>query len=158
MTMEATWKAWRTVLARDTVPADAEEQPAPAAQQVPAPQPLGRTDAIQEIVVTGSYLSLAIGSGSAVRVLSEDKVEPVAITFSGGIPGAPINDPIPSYTTTDLYYTYTVPKPNLTMRLGVQNLFDRLPPFQAGQQFYPLFAGVYDPRRRMFTLDAKMGF
>jgi TonB dependent receptor len=155
--MEAAWMAWRTVLARDTVPADAEERPAPAAQRVSASQPPGQTVAIQEIVVTGSCLSLAIGSGSAVRVLSEDKVEPVAISFSGGVPGAPIN-PIPSYTTTDLYYTYTVPKPNLTMRLGVQNLFDRLPPFQAGQQFYPLFAGVYDPRGRMFTLDAKMGF
>jgi hypothetical protein len=80
-----------------------------------------------------------------------------AVTFSGRVPGAPINDPIPSYSTTDLYYTYTVPKPNLTMRLGVQNLFDRLPPFQAGQQFYPLLAGVYDPRGRMFTPDAKMG-
>ena len=53
-----------------------------------------------------------------------------AVTFGGRVPCAPINDPIPSYTTTDLYYTYTVPKPNLTTRPGVQNLFDRLPPLQ----------------------------
>jgi iron complex outermembrane recepter protein len=61
-----------------------------------------------------------------------------------------------SYTTQDLYYSYSWSQ--LTLRAGIQNLFDRLPPFQAGQQFYPLFAGVYDPRGRMFNLDAKVSF
>jgi iron complex outermembrane receptor protein len=61
-----------------------------------------------------------------------------------------------SYVREDLFYSYSWSQ--VTVRAGVQNLFDRLPPFQAGQQFYPLFAGVYDPRGRMYNLDLKVSF
>jgi iron complex outermembrane receptor protein len=65
------------------------------------------------------------------------------------------------YTTFDLSYSYTFKSfagGPMTIRAGVENLFDKLPPFQAGQQFYPLFSGVYDPRGRRYTLDVKKSF
>ena len=66
-----------------------------------------------------------------------------------------------SYTTFDLSFSHTfksVAGGPLTIRAGVVNIFDKLPPFQAGQQFYPLFSGVYDPRGRRYTLDLKKSF
>jgi iron complex outermembrane receptor protein len=66
-----------------------------------------------------------------------------------------------SYTTFDFSYSYSfksVLGGPLTVQVGVDNLFDKLPPFQAGQQFYPLFSGVYDPRGRRYTLNIKKSF
>jgi len=65
------------------------------------------------------------------------------------------------YTTVDLSYSYTfedVAGGPLSVRVAVNNLFDNLPPFQAGQQFYPLFSGVYDPRGRRYMIDLKKTF
>jgi len=65
------------------------------------------------------------------------------------------------YTTADVSYSYNFdkfPTGPLTVRAGVVNVFNKLPPLQAGQQFFPLFSGVYDPRGRRFTIDIKKSF
>lgn len=79
-------------------------------------------------------------------------------------PAVPLDSPLQntkSYMTFDLSFSHTFESlagGPLTIRAGVVNIFDRLPPFQAGQQFYPLFSGVYDPRGRRYTLDLKKSF
>ena len=51
-------------------------------------------------------------------------------------------DRVPSYTTWDLYGTWTAAK-SFTLLLGIRNIFDREPPFSNQGR---TFQNGYDPR------------
>lgn len=89
-----------------------------------------------------------------------------AVHYLSGLsnPALASDDPLQNrdgYTTFDLSYSYrfaNVAGGPLEIRAGVINIFNKLPPFQAGQQFYPIYSGVYDPRGRRFTLELRKSF
>lgn len=78
-----------------------------------------------------------------------------------GTPPAGFNPDVASYTTFGLSTTYTGLK-NTTVTFGIQNLFDRNPPFTAHNVDDVVGAGwdprVADPRGRAFTLNVNYKF
>jgi iron complex outermembrane receptor protein len=78
-----------------------------------------------------------------------------------GTPPAGFNPDVASYTTFGLSATYTGIK-NTTLTAGIQNLFDRTPPFTAHNVDDVVGAGwdprVADPRGRAFTFQVKYKF
>ncbi|MGK5080144.1 TonB-dependent receptor [Janthinobacterium sp. HLX7-2] len=78
-----------------------------------------------------------------------------------GTPPAGFNPDVSSYTTYNLSGSYTGFK-NTTLTLGIQNLFDRDPPFTAHNVDEVVGAGwdprVADPRGRAFTFQLKYKF
>ena len=78
-----------------------------------------------------------------------------------GTPPAGFNPRVASYTTWGLSTTYTGLK-NATLTVGIQNLFDREPPFTAHNVDEVVGAGwdprVADPRGRSLSFDVKYRF
>lgn len=78
-----------------------------------------------------------------------------------GTPPAGFNPHVASYTTWGLSTTYTGIK-NTTVTVGIQNLFDREPPFTAHNVDEVVGAGwdprVADPRGRSLSFDVKYRF
>ncbi|WP_413673220.1 TonB-dependent receptor [Massilia cellulosiltytica] len=78
-----------------------------------------------------------------------------------GTPPAGFNPHVASYTTWGLSTTYTGLK-NTTVTVGIQNLFDRDPPFTAHNVDEVVGAGwdprVADPRGRSLSFDVKYRF
>jgi iron complex outermembrane receptor protein len=78
-----------------------------------------------------------------------------------GTPPAGFNPNVASYTTWGLSTTYTGLK-NATITVGIQNLFDRNPPFTAHNVDEVVGAGwdprVADPRGRSLSFDVKYKF
>jgi iron complex outermembrane receptor protein len=78
-----------------------------------------------------------------------------------GTPPAGFNPKVASYTTFGLSTTYTGLK-NTTITVGIQNLFDRDPPFTAHNVDEVVGAGwdprVADPRGRSLSFDVKYKF
>ncbi len=84
---------------------------------------------------------------------------------TAGLTNDLIPDDDPRQDTSDdqrvdvLYsYSFEAGRSPITLRAGVNNLFNQLPPFQSGASFIPINAGSYDPRGRQFFLGLSVAY